>query len=95
MEAIKPHLGNPVLHKLKGTAGALCGVLGLLQRHGALLQVPHHVLHLALHCLGLAPGATEKEREEREGVNNKRIVGWLNSLTRLEYPSQQRQQKGS
>lgn len=51
-----PHLSNPVLDKPKGAAGALHGVLSFLQCHCALSQVPNHILHLALHCMGSAPG---------------------------------------
>lgn len=52
-----PHLSNPVLDELQGAAGAVHGVLCLLQRHGALLQVPHHILQLALGGVRPAPGA--------------------------------------
>lgn len=68
-ETVTPHLGNPVLDELKGAAGALHGVLCFLQRHAALTQVPHHVLHLALHCVCPAPGADRAEGREWVGRN--------------------------
>lgn len=59
-----PHLSNPVLDEPKGAAGALHGILCFLQCHAALAQVPHHVLHLALHCVRPAPGTDRAEGRE-------------------------------
>lgn len=70
-EATPSHLSNPLLDKPEGSAGALHGVLGFLQRRCALPKVPHHVLHLALHSMSPAPtaGGGEGRQENEQPVN--------------------------
>lgn len=49
-----PHLSNPFLDEPKRAASALHSVLSLLQSHGALPEVPDHIIHLPFHNVGSA-----------------------------------------
>lgn len=84
------HLSDPVLDEPKGAAGALHGVLSFLQGHATLAQVPHHVLHLALHGVCPAPGADRAEG--RECVDrNEEASGSTHSIVQENVPPKPRQ----